>query len=723
VDGYLSGEQSGLNKKIGAVTLLVLMSLAVALTPIAIVFGQNSLGVEILQVAPASSSNIYNGQSQYNGTVGQAFNLQGTIYNANSSYQIILGTTVVASGNTYPEGYYVNTNFTVPEVPSGSYDLILRDVAANVNSTGTTPESFEVFTNYSINAVPSQTQEGSSVVLTVTVTGGDSNTAYAANVSVALPSPLNTEYSKIVSMGTTNQDGIATTQVTYPDSSFQPSGSLTDYVGTYNVYFNQSAGLAQNKFSIGFLDSTTYHRGQTVTIGATGYQPNQIATLSVTNVATGTSLDSETLTASTDGIINTTWVVPPNAAIGNYEVTITPQGTQKAIQDVETFSVPGYSIQVKTVNLASEVVPQIQIQALDQASGTVYNGTSGSDGIVDLNLETGTYPLTAFWNGVNVGETNMTVTGNGTFTLLCQLTDLKIKVQNENGITMPFVNLAITYQYHQSNGATQTGNVSAQTDPSGTYTLNSTLTGISYTINASLYNQVFNSGNNTFNNLPAQALSEVVITCPNEALTINVVGYNKVAIPDASINLVELTNGLFYTATTDSSGSATSQVTFGMYRLQIYKDSILINETNVEAFGASQQQIICSLYGIQVSVSVVDFFGTPILNANVTLNGPATERFSAMTQGDGTATFNNVVGGDMQIVAFAQGAQNSYQAVTLTVDKPTSVQIQIDRYIVLGSLLIPVSSLIAIIIILVAIVLFATVEIYRRRKVKQSRGS
>ncbi len=215
----------------------------------------------------------------------------------------------------------------------------------------------------------------------------------------------------------------------------------------------------------------------------------------------------------------------------------------------------------------------------------------------------------------------------------------------------------------------------------------------------------------------------MVIICPNETLTINVVGYNKTAIPDASLNLVELTSGLFYTNTTDSSGSTTSQVTFGMYRLQIYKNSILINETNIDAFNDSQQQIICTLYGIQVSVSVVDFFGTPISNANVTLNGPATERFSAMTQGNGAATFNNVIGGDMQIVAFAQGAQNSYQAVTLTVDKPTSVQIKLDRYVALGSLLIPVSSLIAIIIILVAIVLFATVEIYRRRKVKQSRVS
>jgi len=73
----------------------------------------------------------------------------------------------------------------------------------------------------------------------------------------------------------------------------------------------------------------------------------------------------------------------------------------------------------------------------------------------------------------------------------------------------------------------------------------------------------------------------------------------------------------------------------------------------------------------------------------------------------------------MQIVAFAQGAQNSYQAVTLSVDKPTSVQIKIG-YILLGSLMIPVSLLITIIIILVAIILLATFEIYKRKKGKQS---
>jgi len=35
----------------------------------------------------------------------------------------------------------------------------------------------------------------------------------------------------------------------------------------------------------------------------------------------------------------------------------------------------------------------------------------------------------------------------------------------------------------------------------------------------------------------------------------------------------------------------------------------MVNQTDIPVFSATQQKIICSLYGIQVSVSVVDFFG------------------------------------------------------------------------------------------------------------------
>ena len=692
------------------------MSLAVAFTPVFVVVGQ-SLGVRILQVLPLGTT-VITGQSQYNGTAGQVFSLQGSIYTSNGTYHVTLGQNLVATGTAI--GYYVNATFTVPSILSGSYPLALTDVALNVTSTSATPINFQVLRSYYIHANPSQTQEGSSVVLTVGVTGGTPNSPYSADVTVEIPGPLNTTYSQIVSIGTSDQAGTASGQVTYPNSSF---GNTTDYVGTYNIYFNQSASIAQSQFYVGFLDSRNYHRGDTVTISAIGYQPSQAATLSITN-SNGTLLNSALqLTASADGTIKTTWPVPPNIPIGNYTATITPTGTQKAISDVETFLVPGYPVQITTVNLAGHFVPNIVVQVLDLSTGVVYSSTSSTAfGLITLYLEKSPCSLTAFWNGVNVGQTNITITGDP-ITLQCKLTDLKITVQNENKIALQAVNLTITYQYQPTNGgASKTGDVSGVfTDSSGSCMLNSTLPGINYNIDASLYNRVFNSGNNTFSNLPAQAEDDIVITCPNETLTINVAGNNEAPISGANIKLVELTNGLFYTATTDTSGSATSQVTFGVYKLQIYKDDILINQTNINAFSNNQEQVLCMLYGIQVSVSVVDFFGTPISNANVTLNGPGKEQLSVVTKSNGTANFNNVIGGNLQVIAVPHGTQNIYQAVTVTVDKSTSVQIKLAGYIAVGGFLMPLSSLLTIIIILIAIVLFAMVEIYRRRKNKQPR--
>jgi subtilase family serine protease len=138
----------------------------------------------------------------------------------------------------------------------------------------------------------------------------------------------------------------------------------------------------------------------------------------------------------------------------------------------------------------------------------------------------------------------------------------------------------------------------------------------------------------------------------------------------------------------------------------------------VQIFSNSQQQIRCTLFNIQLSVAVVDFFGNPISNTNVTLNGP--EKISQVTQSDGKVTFNNIIGGNIQIIAQASGTKDAYQAITLTVNQPTSVQIKIDRYIALGSMLIPASAFIAIMIILVALVLFALVEIFRRRRVNHT---
>ena len=90
--------QSALNEKIVAVTLLVLMSIAVAAACLGLVFGQNqNLGVSILQVIPQGSQSIA-GQTTNESSVGDALNLQGTIYTSNGQYQVIFASQIVASG-------------------------------------------------------------------------------------------------------------------------------------------------------------------------------------------------------------------------------------------------------------------------------------------------------------------------------------------------------------------------------------------------------------------------------------------------------------------------------------------------------------------------------------------------------------------------------------------------------------------------------------------------
>ena len=453
------------------------MCFGAGLMPLEMVVGQSqSSAISITQVTPSSLS----------ASVGTLVTVQGTIATPNGPYQIIFAQNVVATGIS--NGYSISASFNVPEIVGGSYGLTLRDQSTYGNAT----DQFQVATAYSITPLSTQIQERGSVALNVTVTGGQPNTPYNANVAVMIPAPLNTTYSKIISLGTSSQKGTANAQVIYPDSSFQPTSSLTDYTGAYTVYFNQSDNLAKNTFNVGFLDATAYHRGQTATIKTVGYQPNQIANLTVTSTATGVLLDSESLTVLADGSIAASWLVPANAAIGTYSAQIIPIGTQKAIVDSQIFSVTGYSVQVKTVNLAGEIAPLVRLQATDAATNAVTNSSSGNDGTANFNFESGLQVLTAFWNGVNVGQTNITVTGTGNFTIQCTLTDLNFVVKNVNGVAMPSVDLDVSYQYQTASGATQFGSASGETDASGNFQVTSILTGITYNYNASLYDHIFN---------------------------------------------------------------------------------------------------------------------------------------------------------------------------------------------------------------------------------------
>lgn len=684
-------ELNRLNRGIVAVTMLLLVILAVIPVPSG-------------TLAQGSSVNIL--QLTQNGTPATSANLEGTISSLNGTYQIIIGKIIVASGTS--QGYSVRTNFTVPELPAATYALTLRDVALNANATS----QFTINTGYTVTPMSPIIQEGSNIVLNVAVMGGHLGTFYGASITVKLPGGAT--YTAPVTLGTSNVKGTASGQVTFPGGSFSPSDASTSYAGTYQVAFNQS--LATGQFKVGILDAASYHRGETVGIHAVGYQANQAATITITN-GVGTVIDTKSVTASAGGVIDTQWVVVDNAPMGELTLKIVAEGTAKIPQDQQTFTVLGYSVAVQVINLSGKAVPNVVVQATDSTTSASLNATTDLTGMASFKLEKGSYGLTAFLNGMVIGQTNVTVTGEANITLRCQLTDMTIAVETASGIAMPFVNLAIKYSY-QSGTISRSGSVSGQTGPDGTFTLSSTLAGATYTIEASLYNQIFNDQNNTVNSPTDQAASLVKIICPNRNMTLGITGYDNQPIPGARIELVELSNGLFYSGTTDSTGVASLQPTFGIYRIRVYKDNALISQANLQVFNNTNQQMRCTLYDITLSVSVVDFFGAPIPNVNVTLNGAA--QTSAVTQSNGVATFNNVIGGNMQIIAQPQDTQDAAQAITLNINEPATVQIKIDKYVSIGGMLVQATTLISAVIVLIAVLLFVMVEFGRRRRSLQS---
>ena len=696
-----------MKNRVATIILLIMLSVSFLSIPLSNVQGQ--LGVNIILVSP-----------QEEGKVGQEVNVQGTIDTTDGEYQIWFGGELVVSNSS--EGYYVNVNFTIPELSGGDYVITLRDFSKNVNST----YPFVITVAYEIEAAepspPALLQEGSDVILNVKVTGIQSGVANRANVTVELPAPLSTSYSRIIELASSSTGAVATGQVTFPSDTFQPEGSLTTYAGSYHVYFNKTEQLAESQFFLGFTESSEYHRGQSVLIRAIGHQPDENATLSIKYEKTSVIVYSETMTASSEGVIDSSWTVPSDALTGDYNITITPDNTAKLVSDSQLFTVPGYPVDIRTLNLAGDIVSPIVVEALDQSTGTLYNATSRSDGIAGLNLEKGNHTLSAFWNDVKVGGMNVTVTGESTIDLTCELTDLKITVQDKNGNLIPFVDLDIAYKYVTTKGGlSKTEKASGNTKLTGTFTLRSVLPGISYTINASLYEVVFNAGNNTVTGLSVQPLSEVTILCPSRTLTLKIIDFNRATIPNARIELVEVTSGLFHGDVTNDAGSVTVEVTFGKYRLRIYKSDILLNGTVIEVFTDKQSEILCSLYNIEVSVTVVDYFGQHIPNINVMLHGPGIGTRSATTQVDGTTTFNNVIGGNMQIIAYPEGMENSYEAMNLQIEEPATVQIKMDKYILIGPFLIESSVLATIVIILVAVIMFVSIEVYRRKRAKSAK--
>lgn len=687
-------------KKIKSLTFLLLI-LTSALLSISFLH-QVRAETKIISITPSS------------GYVGTNVQLSANITTVNGPYIVQFDGETVTSGNATENK--VDVSFPVPPASEGDHNVTVVDVEKVENDTTT----FTVLTSYSFKSVvpefPVQLQQGANVTISINMTGGKSNYTYP-NVTVQTPSG-DLKYEALRKNITTNVTGDFYDNLTYPDDF--SSGANTNFTGEYTVIFDEAV---VSQFFIGLTNSSEYHRGDIVNIKAVDYYPPN-ENITVTIKLGDTLIDSINWTAI-DGVVNVDWPVPLNATIGNYNLSITPLPNSKQnASDTQIFIIPGFRTEIFTLNLANKTVSDIFVKAYDNSAKTYYNTTSSENGTAISMLEIGDYSYEAFFKDVRVGEINFTVAKEEQINITCQLVTMNINVVDGQNISLPQVSISLNYNYTTNLNAKEnkTGADFGETNITGILQLHSLLPNITYTINASRYGEVFNQGNNTLSDLSATAYVNVTIFCPVHTLQVNVVDAHNQPIANVNVKVQELMGGLHYSNNTNLDGNAVLSCTFGKYFVKVYAGEIVLNKTALDLFQNQSISIQCRLYGLTVSVKVVDYFGQPISNANVTWQLDGLQN-SALTKSDGLVTFSNIIGGDLQVTVYLPGQSQPFEVTTPSIDSSRTIEIKLGKYVILAGFLVETSNLITAIIIAATVLLVLLIEVYRRKRLKPQKSS
>jgi hypothetical protein len=631
------------------------------------------------------------------GVVGTVVQVTANVTTNGGSYTIFFDNLTVANGTA--DGYSALTNFTVPYSPVGSRTVRIVDGSTGDNATA----SFFITTAYSVNAIPAQKnfQEGDQISLLINLTGGDAGKAETANVTVKAPN--NAFYMKAFPFFT-SASGDGNTTVNYPRDF--PSDASSNLTGSYTVFFNGT--LANSTFSVWLTNSSQYHRSDVVNIQA-AYTPNEMATITIV----GTDIDSVANASDPTGLISYNWTVPSYALIGSYSISvISATGpTTKTPTDTQNFTIPGFAVNITAKNLAGDLVPSVEVRVYENSTLSD-DKTTDSTGLAKLTLEVGNFTTKAFFTNVDVGELNVTITNATAFDFSCNLTDIRVKVVailNGSEVNIPEIGILLTSTSKQYT-----------TDINGSVIIQSLLPNATYVLNATRYSNSFN-----VTTLPvllidnaSVAFYDVKIICPDVTLQVVARKANGDAISNVVVKIKESLGVPRLEATTDASGTASFSAPFGSYTVQVYDSSNQkLNETTVSLFGNQTLNMTCSLYGLDVTVKVVDYFGQGIANMGVTLQRQGQTQGVINTGGDGTVTFSNVVGGQLDIIV-SNGGSAPVAAQSVDVENSAVVSITVGQYTVLAGMLVQTSYLAAAIVVILIVALILALELYRRRRVR-----
>jgi sulfur carrier protein ThiS len=637
------------------------------------------------------------------GPVGTVVSVTANVTTANGNYSVLFDGQVVVSG--IASGQDVAVNFSVPQTYAGSHEVKVADLITSENAT----RSFIVTTNYDVRAIAEQKlQEGDQVPIVVNITGGEKSSTFAANITVTAPNSVtyaNTTSFLISVLGT----GLAT--VNFPRDF---PNAASKFVGDYGLHLNGT--LVNATFSIGLTNSSEYHRGDVVNIKAE-YEQNEIVTVTVSgkNVNNAANLTAD----PTTGVVSYDWTVPQFADIGSYSVTVisTTGTTRKTPSDSQNFTVPGFAVNVTAKNLAGETVSGVVVEAYEFVT-LADRQTTGTSGVAFLNLEIGDYTCHALVSGQNVGEVDVNVQNVTAVVVVCSLTNLRVQVVavvNGSEIPMPEVGVLLN-----------PANSRVATDINGTVVFHSLQPNASapFVLNLTRFNSPFNvtSISNLLNDSTALAWFDVKVICPNYPLQITVTKTGGNPFDNAIVRVQEALGAPLYEEHTNTDGVALFNAPFGVYSVQVFdSDMTQLNQTTVTLFGNQNTSVTCSLYGLAVTVKVVDYFGQGIANVQVALKREGKLQKTINTGADGVALFDSMIGGQFDIAISPSGTSTPIAAQSASVDEShTTINIMIGEYVVFAGMLVQTSQLAAIILIILIVAL--ALELYVRRRGKSHKA-
>ena len=237
---------------------------------------------------------------------------------------------------------------------------------------------------YSLSLLPARTIETSvnsapAVALVMNVSQASIGTTYQFNWAVTDPSGTVKNH---------NNQTIATAgsfliSLQYP----RDFGTNMILAGNYFVVINQNMPtgatnpVASGKFTVGLTDKLVYQRGNSVLIKAAGYGNGERVTVNIHQGSTSYPISTN---ADTAGQVSSSWLVPANAPIGTWTVSLTGQTTTKTPPDTQTFIV-NPNVTLSSLSLGHAFVQRNQAESIS-FTANYPNGSQARTGDAKIRL-------------------------------------------------------------------------------------------------------------------------------------------------------------------------------------------------------------------------------------------------------------------------------------------------------------------------------------------------